>query len=44
MHFMGQLAAALTADFICLYSPRNNKVVVFSQTEWPIWASCSAGY
>jgi len=35
---MGQLAQAISADFVYLFRSRHFKVVVFSQSEWLIWA------
>jgi hypothetical protein len=38
MHFMGQIVIGLFADFLHLLSTRKEKLVVFSQKEWPISA------
>jgi hypothetical protein len=43
MHFMGQLAFAQSADFIYLFLPQKNKVVVFNQKRWLFSARVNAG-
>jgi hypothetical protein len=46
MHFTGQLSVAISAEYLVIlhtYFLCASQLVVFSQTEWLIWARGNAG-